>query len=111
MLKNLMTYYTCAQKAVESNVGGKNLTWAKVRDATSDEWYRLSQMKFEDPKDGEEILLKRFHQLCDDITKKFERCVHILATFQYSSLDSDVYDFCARAFFNIAWPIDLDIHP
>ncbi|KAA1121623.1 H(+)-transporting V1 sector ATPase subunit A [Puccinia graminis f. sp. tritici] len=72
MLKNLMTYYTCAQKAVESNVGGKNLTWAKVRDATSDEWYRLSQMKFEDPKDGEETLLKRFHQLCDDITKKFE---------------------------------------
>ncbi|KAI9600224.1 hypothetical protein H4Q26_000001, partial [Puccinia striiformis f. sp. tritici PST-130] len=30
--------------AVESNVGGKNLTWAKVREATSDEWYRLSQM-------------------------------------------------------------------
>ncbi|PLW14569.1 hypothetical protein PCANC_15824 [Puccinia coronata f. sp. avenae] len=72
MLKNLMTYYTCAQKAVESNAGGKNLTWAKVRDATSDEWYRLSQMKFEDPKDGEETLLKRFHQLCDDIVKKFE---------------------------------------
>ncbi|POW02727.1 hypothetical protein PSTT_11620 [Puccinia striiformis] len=73
MLKNLMTYYTCAQKAVESNVGGKNLTWAKVREATSDEWYRLSQMKFEDPKDGEQALLKTFHQLCDDIVKKFER--------------------------------------
>ncbi|KAI9626947.1 hypothetical protein H4Q26_017634 [Puccinia striiformis f. sp. tritici PST-130] len=72
MLKNLMTYYTCAQKAVESNVGGKNLTWAKVREATSDEWYRLSQMKFEDPKDGEQALLKTFHQLCDDIVKKFE---------------------------------------
>ncbi|KAI7934633.1 hypothetical protein MJO29_015896 [Puccinia striiformis f. sp. tritici] len=62
----------CPFKAVESNVGGKNLTWAKVREATSDEWYRLSQMKFEDPKDGEQALLKTFHQLCDDIVKKFE---------------------------------------
>ncbi|MBW0494881.1 hypothetical protein O181_034596 [Austropuccinia psidii MF-1] len=72
MLRNLMTYYTHAQKAVETNVGGKNLTWTKVRDATSDEWHRLSQMKFEDPKDGEQELLARFDQLCEDITKKFQ---------------------------------------
>ncbi|KAI8459886.1 V-type proton ATPase catalytic subunit A [Phakopsora pachyrhizi] len=73
MLKNLMTYYTEAQKAVETNTGGKSLSWAKVRDLTGDEWYRLSQMKFEDPKDGEESLMKKFNSLNEDIIKKFQR--------------------------------------
>ncbi|KAG0140271.1 hypothetical protein CROQUDRAFT_373895 [Cronartium quercuum f. sp. fusiforme G11] len=72
MLRNLMTYYTHAQKSVESSSGGKNLTWSKVRDLTSQEWYRLSQMKFEDPKDGEEALLKTFNALHDEIVKKFQ---------------------------------------
>ncbi|EGF99100.1 uncharacterized protein MELLADRAFT_45814 [Melampsora larici-populina 98AG31] len=73
MLKNLMTYYTQAQKAVESNsTNSKTLTWNKVRELTSEEWYRLSQMKFEDPKDGEETLLKTFNGLHDDIIKKFQ---------------------------------------
>jgi V-type H+-transporting ATPase subunit A len=43
-----MLYYNEAQKAVTSS----DLTWAKVREATNDEWYALSQMKFEDPADG-----------------------------------------------------------
>lgn len=68
-----MTYYTNAQKAVESSSSGKNLTWVKVRDLTSEEWYRLSQMKFEDPKDGQDALIKTFNALHDDIVKKFQR--------------------------------------
>ncbi|KAH9807389.1 ATP synthase alpha/beta family, nucleotide-binding domain-containing protein [Melampsora americana] len=73
MLRNLMTYYTEAQKAVESNSSStKTLTWNKVREMTSEEWYRLSQMKFEDPKDGEEHLIKVFNALHDDIIKKFQ---------------------------------------
>jgi len=49
MLKNLVTYFEAAVKAVE----GGELTWNRVRESTSDLWYRLTQMKFEDPATGE----------------------------------------------------------
>lgn len=42
MLKVLVTYYECTTKAVE----GETLTWSKVRELTSDLWFRLQQMKF-----------------------------------------------------------------
>lgn len=56
MLKNFIEYYNCAIKAVES--GDNAMTWSKVRDQTSDEWYALSQMKFEDPADGKDPMVK-----------------------------------------------------
>lgn len=49
MLKNLVAYYELAVKTVEENP----ITWNKVREATSDIWFRLTQMKFEDPVQGE----------------------------------------------------------
>lgn len=54
MLRNLIAYYDCAQKAVENG----EMTWAKARDATQDQWYALSRMKFENPVDGEEVIKK-----------------------------------------------------
>jgi V-type H+-transporting ATPase subunit A len=50
MLKCLVSYYELAIKTVESSEG---INWSKVREATSDIWYRLTQMKFEDPAQGE----------------------------------------------------------
>lgn len=49
MLKCLVAYYEAAVKTVEDNP----ITWAKVREATSDVWFRLTQMKFEDPATGQ----------------------------------------------------------
>jgi V-type H+-transporting ATPase subunit A len=49
MLKALVTYYELAVKTVESNP----ITWSKVREATSDVWFRMTQMKFEDPATGQ----------------------------------------------------------
>lgn len=49
MLKNLVTYYELSVKAVED----ETMSWNKVRESTSDLWYRLTQMKFEDPATGE----------------------------------------------------------
>lgn len=49
MLKCLVAYYEAAVKTVENNP----ITWAKVREATSDVWFRLTQMKFEDPATGQ----------------------------------------------------------
>jgi hypothetical protein len=49
MLRNFITYYESAVKAVEST----DLPWNKVRESTADEWYQLSQVR------------KLFFSLCD----------------------------------------------
>ncbi|CEQ39742.1 SPOSA6832_01284 [Sporobolomyces salmonicolor] len=67
MLKNFVTYYECAVKAVESDT----LTWNKVRESTSDLWFRLTQMKFEDPAAGEEPIMKVLNELHGDIVSQF----------------------------------------
>lgn len=43
MLRNFMSYYDQALKAVDSG----EMTWAKIREATNDEWYALSQVRVE----------------------------------------------------------------
>ncbi|KPV75838.1 uncharacterized protein RHOBADRAFT_26053 [Rhodotorula graminis WP1] len=68
MLKNLVTYFEAAVKAVE----GGELTWSRVRESTSDLWYRLTQMKFEDPATGEEAILKVLNELHADIVSQFQ---------------------------------------
>lgn len=53
MLKALVMYYELAITAVEE--GG--YTWTKLREATNDVWFQLTQMKFEDPVQGESASL------------------------------------------------------
>ena len=67
MLRNLIAYYDAAQKAVENG----DTTWAKAREATSEQWYALGRMKFEDPADGEEPMKKKYKALYDEIQEKF----------------------------------------
>lgn len=40
MLKTFMHYYDQAQKALDSG----DTTWAKIREASGDEWHALTQM-------------------------------------------------------------------
>ncbi|GAA5971274.1 hypothetical protein JCM8115_005490 [Rhodotorula mucilaginosa] len=68
MLKNFITYYEQAVKAVET----ESNTWARVREHTSDLVYRLTQMKFLDPADGEEANKKELEQLHQDILRTFQ---------------------------------------
>lgn len=68
MLKNLVTYFECAIKAVE----GETLTWNKVRESTSDLWFRLTQLKFEDPADGEDAIMQVLNGLHGDIISTFQ---------------------------------------
>lgn len=68
MLKNFITYYEQAVKAVEN----ESNTWARVREHTSDLVYRLTQMKFLDPADGEEANKKELEQLHQDILRTFQ---------------------------------------
>jgi len=70
MLKNFVAYYDCSQRAVESS----DMTFAKIRDATGDCAFKLSQMKFESPNtQSEEDITGKFEQLYQEIQETFRR--------------------------------------
>jgi V-type H+-transporting ATPase subunit A len=72
MLKNFAHFYHEATRAVKQS--GNKVTWAKVKTKLSGETgllYKISNMKFELPTDGEEKLTKTFKALYDEITDTF----------------------------------------
>ncbi|KAJ2275133.1 H(+)-transporting V1 sector ATPase subunit A [Coemansia sp. RSA 371] len=69
MLRNFIGFYKQATHTVESTSG--QITWAKIRDNMGDIIYRLSSMKFEDPADGEQVLVEKYTQLQRDIEEQF----------------------------------------
>lgn len=68
MLRNMVDYHEKAQNAISNN---PELTWARIREHTQDVLYRLTQQKFEDPKDGEEAITRKYEDLSNDITESF----------------------------------------
>ncbi|PWN50322.1 putative TFP1p-H+-ATPase V1 domain 69 kd catalytic subunit, vacuolar [Violaceomyces palustris] len=68
MLKNMVDFHTRAQAAIDNN---PDMTWAKIKEHCSDIIFRLSQQKFESPKDGEEAITKKLEQLNSDMAEAF----------------------------------------
>ncbi|KAK9659921.1 H(+)-transporting V1 sector ATPase subunit A, partial [Basidiobolus ranarum] len=73
LLRNMIGFYSHATHAVE--VTNNQITWAKIRDNMSDVLYKLSSMKFEDPADGEEVLVERFAKLNKEIEERFRQLI------------------------------------
>ncbi|KAI8069984.1 V-type proton ATPase catalytic subunit A [Gongronella butleri] len=69
MLRNLIGFYNHAIHAVEAS--NNQITWAKIRDQFGDVIYKLSSMKFEDPADGEAVLVEKYTALQKEIEAKF----------------------------------------
>lgn len=69
MLRNIILFYDSAIKTVEISSG--LIGWAKIREITGDMMYRLTSQKFEDPAQGEAILLEKYAKLGKDIEEKF----------------------------------------
>ena len=68
MLRNMVIYHDKAQAALENN---PDMTWARIREHTSEILYRLTQQKFEDPKEGEDKIRKVYEELENDMTESF----------------------------------------
>ena len=68
MLKNMIGYHDRAQAALNNNA---DMTWARIREHTADVLYRLTQQKFEDPRDGEEAIVERYAKLTSDMDEAF----------------------------------------
>lgn len=95
MLRNFVAYHDSAVKAVGGEKGGSgdgDLTFARVKDKTSDLIFKLSQMKFEacllavpsavhanlqiaaqSPSQGEEVVRKKLDDLYGEIQERFRQ--------------------------------------
>ncbi|KAM9977903.1 hypothetical protein ACTFIR_011780 [Dictyostelium discoideum] len=71
MLKNMMTFYNLAQKAVESSTADNKVTWNQIKNELKEIIHRITSMKFQDPTDGEQTLTAHFSTLNEDIITAF----------------------------------------
>ncbi|CAE6375064.1 unnamed protein product [Rhizoctonia solani] len=67
MLKNFVAFHDSAVAAVTKG----ELTFNKVKEAASDIIFKLSQMKFESPSQGQESVTKKLEALNTEIIEKF----------------------------------------
>lgn len=70
MMKAMMGFHDEAQKSVS-----QGQSWSKIREATGELQSRLRSMKFELPSDGEDVIVKKYEQLVQDMTDKFAAVV------------------------------------
>ncbi|KAK4067037.1 uncharacterized protein Triagg1_8037 [Trichoderma aggressivum f. europaeum] len=66
MMKLMIGFYDEAQKAI-----AQGQSWAKVRESTSDLQAKLRQLKFEVPTDGEDVIVKRYEAIQQEMLDKF----------------------------------------
>jgi V-type H+-transporting ATPase subunit A len=72
MIKNIVTYYDLSQQAMETAPPDQKLTWHHIRNQTKKQFNQLSDMKFEDPKKGEEVLTTYYKNMNEDIANGFK---------------------------------------
>jgi len=71
MLRNMITFYNLAQKAVESSNEEKKITWATIKNSMGDLIYKISCLKFQDPATGEEKVVQHMRTIYDEIVQAF----------------------------------------
>jgi len=71
MLRNMITFYTLAQKSVESSSDDKKITWMTIKNSMSDTLYHITCMKFQDPAQGEEKVVAHMKSLNEEIQNQF----------------------------------------
>uniref|UniRef100_A0A1S4CXZ2 V-type proton ATPase catalytic subunit A n=1 Tax=Nicotiana tabacum TaxID=4097 RepID=A0A1S4CXZ2_TOBAC len=73
MLRNIIHFYSLANQAVERGAGmdGQKITYTLIKHRLGDLFYRLVSQKFEDPAEGEDVLVGKFKKLHDDLTAGF----------------------------------------
>jgi V-type H+-transporting ATPase subunit A len=71
MMKNFCCYYDQAMQILESAPPDQKLTWNQIQAQTKSVFLSLSNMKFQDPKKGEDALVAFFKQNNEDIMAAF----------------------------------------
>uniref|UniRef100_A0A166EQ15 V-type proton ATPase catalytic subunit A n=1 Tax=Daucus carota subsp. sativus TaxID=79200 RepID=A0A166EQ15_DAUCS len=73
MMRNIIHFYNLANQAVERGAGmdGQKISYTLIKHRLGDLFYRLVSQKFEDPAEGEDVLVGKFKKLHDDLTSGF----------------------------------------
>jgi len=71
MLRNMILFFNQAQKAVEKS-GDNRVTWNHIKQSMGDTIYKISAMKFQDPADGEENVVREYKKLSEEIYQAFK---------------------------------------
>jgi V-type H+-transporting ATPase subunit A len=70
MMKVIGHFYDCAMKAI-TETGDRKVTWGVIAAELKDTITKVTEMKFEKPRNTPEQFKKTFNDLCDHITTKF----------------------------------------
>jgi hypothetical protein len=83
MMKNIVTFFNCAQKAVETGGEDKKVTWSSIKAQMNDLIYKITCMKFQvilfgdkpdvvkDPATGEDKVVAHMKAVNDEIVQAF----------------------------------------
>merc|ERR1719263_2284122 len=67
MMKNITDFYFCAKKAIENSTAENKVTWLRLKSAMGDLIYKITAQKFQVPTDGEDVLVKKYKELNEEI--------------------------------------------
>jgi len=73
MLRNMITFYTLAQKAVEGGNEDKKISFATIKNQMADLMYKITCMKFQDPAHGKDQVVAHMKALNDEIHEQFRK--------------------------------------
>jgi len=73
MLRNMITFFNLAQKAVEGGSDDKKTNYATIKSRMGDLIYKISCMKFQDPNNGEGPVVTHMKALSEEIHDAFRK--------------------------------------
>jgi len=71
MMRNIVSFYNKAQKAIESSSEERKITWLTIKNSMGDLLYQLTSMKFQDPATGEEKVTTNLKAVGEEIIQAF----------------------------------------
>jgi len=71
MMRNIVTFYSRAQKSIESSSEERKITWLTIKNAMGDLLYQLTSMKFQDPATGEQKVTAHMKGVNEEILQSF----------------------------------------
>jgi len=71
MMRNVMTFFNMAQRAVETSGEDKKVTWSLIKNQMGDLLYKITCMKFQDPATGEGKVVSHMKALNEEIVSCF----------------------------------------
>ena len=71
MMKNIVDFYTLAQKAIENSTSDNKVTCHRIKATMGDTIYKIVSQKFQVPTLGEDVLVAHFKALNEEIKDAF----------------------------------------